>query len=248
MTLQQLIVQMFGLLPNLNWFAWYVFFYVFCMLVMPVLCKYRIFQFKPLVSLGLMLIVPYFFEIVLHTVPNYETNTIIHDLFSCFLYFPCFLVGYWMAENRVVERVRFMKWMRNPILNLIGIAVIFGTRIFVHSIAGFLLDVFYAPILICLTANLFEISDCKFDSVVFNTLGKYSTGIWFFHAVFFSTYVCEWFQPILKLVSWPPLMYVWLVILSLVGSIIYEKILEGVRALLQFLKGVCDGIYNCSNL
>lgn len=235
-TPQQLIVQMFGLLPNLNWFAWYVFFYAFCMLVMPVLCKYRVFRFKPIVNLGLMLIVPYCIEIALHTVPNYETNTIIHDLFSCFSYFPCFLVGYWMAENRLVEKVKFMKWMRNPILNLIGIAVIFGTRILVNSIAGFLLDVFYAPILICLTVNLFEIIDCKPVSAVFNTLGKYSTGMWFFHAVFFSTYVCEWFQPILKLVSWPPLMYVWLVMLSLAGAFVYQKILNGLQALPQFVK------------
>ena len=235
-TPQQLIVQMFGLLPNLNWFAWYVFFYVFCMLVMPVLCKYRVFRFKPIANLGLMLFVPYCIEIALHTVPNYETNTIIHDLFSCFLYFPCFLVGYWMAENRVVEKVKFMKWMRNPILNLIGIAVIFGAKILVKSIAEFLLDVFYAPILICLTANLFEMVDCKPVSAVFNTLGKYSTGIWFFHAVFFSTYVCEWFQPILKLVSWPPLMFVWLVILSLTGAFVYQKILDGLQALPQFVK------------
>lgn len=235
-TPQQLIVQMFGLLPNLNWFAWYVFFYVFCMLVMPVLCKYRVFRFKPIVNLGLMLIVPYCIEIALHTVPNYETNTIIHDLFSCFLYFPCFLAGYWMAENRVVEKVKFMKWMRNPILNLIGITVIFGTRILVNSIAGFLLDVFYAPILICLADNLFEVIDCKPVSAILNTLGKYSTGMWFFHAVFFSTYVCDWFQPILKLVSWPPLMYVWLVILSLAGAFVYQKILDGLQALPQFVK------------
>lgn len=232
----QLIVQMFGLLPNLNWFAWYVFFYVFCMLVMPALCKYRVFRFKPIINLALMLIVPYIFEVALHTVPNYEANTIIHDLFSCFLYFPCFLVGYWMAENQVVEKLKFMKWMRNSILNLIGIAVIFGARILVNSIAGFLLDVFYAPILICLTANLFEMVDSKPVSAVFNTLGKYSTGMWFFHAVFFSTYVCDWFQPILKLISWPPLMYVWLVVLSLAGAFVYQKILDGLRALPRLVK------------
>lgn len=236
MTPWQLIVQLFGLLPNLNWFAWYVFFYVFCMLVMPVLCKYRVFRFKPFVNLALMMIVPYVLEVAFHMIPNYESNTIINDLFSCFLYFPCFLVGYWMAENRVVEKAKFMKWMRNPILNVIGIVVIFGVRIIVNSLAGFLLDVFYAPILICLTANLFETVDCKPVSAVFNTLGKYSTGMWFFHAVFFSTYVCEWFQPILMLVSWPPLMFVWLVVLSLAGAFVYQKILDGLHALSGLMK------------
>lgn len=231
MTPQQLIVQMFGLLPNLNWFAWYVFFYVFCMLVMPVLCKYRVFQFKPIVNLGLMLIVPYVFEIALHMIPNYEANTIIHDLFSCFLYFPCFLIGYWMAENNVVARTKQLKWFRNPIICVIGMFLIFLVRQVISSVAGFMLDVFYAPFLICLAANLLESVDWKPVSLILNTLGKYSTGIWFFHAVFFSTYVCNWFQPILKLISWPPLMYVWLVVLSLAGAFVYQKILDGVHAL-----------------
>lgn len=236
LTLWQLIVQMFGLLPNLNWFAWYVFFYIFCMLVMPLLCRYRVFRFKPAINLALMIIVPYFMEIILHSVPNYETNTIIHDLFSCFLYFPSFLVGYWMADNQIIEKTKHLRCMCNPGLCMIGIAVIFGARMIVSSIAGFLLDVFYAPILICLAANLFEIISCKFVSVVFTILGKYSTGIWFFHAVFFSTYVCDWFQPILRVVSWPTLMYIWLVVLSLAGAFAYQKVLDGLHILSCFRK------------
>ena len=236
MTPWQLIVQLFGLLPNLNWFAWYVFFYIFCMLVMPLLCKYRVFRFRPMVNLGLMLVVPYVFEVVLRFMPNYRTSTIVHDLFSCFLYFPCFLVGYWMAENKVVERAKQMKWFRNPIICVVGMLLIFPVRQAISSVAGFLLDVFYAPLLICLAANLLESVYWKPASLILGILGKYSTGMWFFHAVFFSTYVCEWFQPVLKLVSWPPLMYVWLVILSLAGAFIYQKILDGLRALPRLVK------------
>ena len=236
MTPYQMIVQMFGLLPNLNWFAWYVFFYVFCMMVMPVLCKYRVFRFKPIVNLGLMLIVPYALEVVLHMMPNYETNTIIHDLFSCFLYFPCFLVGYWMAENKIIEKTKTIRWMCNPVMCLIGIAVIFSAAIFVRSVAGFLLDVFYVPVIICFTVNLIKKIVYLPVTAVLKILGKYSTGMWFFYAVFFSTYVCNWFQPILKLISWPPLMYVWLIVLSLAGAFIYQKILDGLRALPRLVK------------
>lgn len=232
----KLVVQMFGLSPNLNWFAWYVFFYVFCMLVMPVLCKYRVFRFKPYINLLMMVVVPYVFELALHFVPNYENNTIIHDLFSCFLYFPCFLIGYWMAENNVIEKSKEMKSFKNPIFYILGIAIVFASRILINSIAGFLLDVFYVPIIICCIANLFEKVNCVLIKKELSVFGKYSTQIWFFHAVFFSTYVCDWFQPILKVVSWPPLMFVWLVILSLVGAIIYEKILKGIRTVPQIIK------------
>lgn len=231
-----LIVQMFGLLPNLNWFAWYVYFYIFCMLIMPLICKAKVFRFKPKFNFVILLVVPYVLGIALRILPIYETNTLIKDLASCFLYFSCFLVGYWMAENKVIEKSKDLKGAHNPLLNVLGIVGVFVVRVLIKSIAGFLLDVFYAPILICLFVNLFEMITCKSFLLVLNILGKYSTGIWFFHAVFFSTYVSEWFQPVLKLVSWPPFMFVWLVLLSLVGAVVYQKVLDGLHASISFVK------------
>ena len=109
-------------------------------------------------------------------------------------------------------------------------------RIVVNSIAGFLLDVIYVPVMICCLANLFEKKRYKKVSTVLNILGKYSTEMWFFHAVFFSTYVRDWFQPILKLVSWSPLMFVWLVLLSSLGAVVYKKVLDGLRSSVEFVK------------
>ena len=236
LTTSKMLIQLFGLLPNLNWFAWYVFFYIFCMLVMPLLYKYQVFRFKPLVNLGMMFFIPYIFEVMLYMIPNYEANTILHDLYSCFLYFPCFLIGYWMAENHIVEKSKQIKWLHNSGICLIGIIAIFSMRIIVNSIAGFLLDVIYAPVIICCLVNLFENKRYKKVPAVFNILGKYSTEMWFFHAVFFSTYVCDWFQPILKLASWPPLMFVWFVSLSLLGAVVYQKVLDGLRSSVKFVK------------
>ena len=236
LTLKQLIVQMFGLLANLNWFAWYVFFYIFCMLVMPILCEYNVFRFKPWINLCMMIVVPYILEVILYSIPNYENNTLIHDLFSCFLYFPCFLIGYWMAKNKIIDKVRNFKILCNPIICILFILSVFAIRIVVRSIAEFQLDVFYAPILICSFAILFEKKDYVIISPILDTLGKYSTGIWFFHAVFFSDYVCEWFQPILMIVSWPPLIFLWLVLISLLGAFIYQKILCGLKALPRLIK------------
>lgn len=196
-----LIVQLFGLLPNLNWFAWYVFFYIFCMLVMPVLYRYKIFRFKPLINLVVMVTVPYVIAIALHILPNYGENTIINDLFSCFLYFPCFLVGYWMAENQVIEKTRKIKVLKNPLFGFVGIVVIFAARIVSNSIISLPLDVIYAPVLICMICSLEKVLNLKWVSIMFGVLGKYSTGMWFFHAVFFSTFACDWFQRKRKIAS-----------------------------------------------
>ena len=247
-TIWKLIVQMFGLLPNLNWFAWYVFFYIFCVLVMPIICRCEVFRFHPYVNLLLMVVVPYIFEVVLHTLPNYETNTIIHDLFSCFLYFPCFLIGYWMAENKIIEKSKQLKVLRRMSVCVIGIIIVFAARICVRSVAGILLDVIYASIIIILIVNLFEKNRREKKKSVLSILGKYSTGMWFFHAVFFSTYVCDWFRPMLKLVSWPLLMFVWLVFLSFGGAFIYQKVLNRLRMLPKLMKGVKNGFGNYSDL
>lgn len=232
----KLIIQLFGLIPNLNWYAWYVFFYIFCMLVMPVLCKYRVFRFKPFINLVLILVLPYIIEVFLHEIPYYETSTIIQDLFSCFLYFPCFLIGYWFANNQIIEKFKKINLMKNSIICIVGIITIFVMRVIVASIAGFLLDVFYAPVIICLLVNLFDnINICSILKL-FENLGKQSTGMWFFHAVFFSTYICDFFQPLLTLVSWTPIMFVWLVLLSYIGAFVYEKILEVFCRIPNFIK------------
>lgn len=231
-----LIVQLFGLLPNLNWFAWYVFFYIFCMLIMPVLYRYKIFHFKPVMNLAIMIIAPYVIAVVLHTFPSYGENTIINDLFSCFLYFPCFLVGFWMAENKVIERIKQNKVLKNPLYGFTGIVLIFVARIVSNSIVSLPLDVIYAPVLICMICSLEKVLNLKCVSIMFGVLGKYSTGMWFFHAVFFSTYISDIFQPILFIVKNPVLMYVWLILLSLAGAFIFQEVLNGIKYIPKVIK------------
>lgn len=231
-----LIVQLFGLLPNLNWFAWYVFFYIFCMLVMPVLYRYKIFYFKPLINLAIMVIAPYVIAIVLHILTNYEENIIVNDLFRCFLYFPCFLVGFWMAENKVIERIKQNKVLKNPLYGFTGIVLIFVARIVSNSIVSLPLDVIYAPVLICMICSLEKVLNLKCVSIMFGVLGKYSTGMWFFHAVFFSTYISDIFQPILFIVKNPVLMYVWLILLSLTGAFIFQILLNGIKCIPEVIK------------
>lgn len=237
LTFGKLVVQLFGLLPNLNWFAWYVFFYIFCMLVMPLLCKYRIFRYKSKVNLLIMLFVPYFFEILIRILLNYTDNIIIQDLYSCLIHFPCFLVGYWMAENNVIKKFRCYSQWNNSFVCLILISCVFGIRSIVSSVAGFLLDVIYAPLFICFVSNLLEKDGNTNCLGVFNILGKYSAGMWFFHAVFFSPYVKEVFRPLLMVIENPLLMFIWLVMLSLIGAILFKVLLDCLYYLIHLLKG-----------
>lgn len=227
-----LVIQLFGLYPNLNFFAWYVFFYVFCMLAMPFL--YRIFRKNLLRNVLIALLIPYALEILLHSVPAYSEIRAVYVLFDCMLYLPCFLSGYLMAKHGVMDNVnRVLPKQRagRMIVCIVGIVAVFFLRMICNSVYGFQLDVFYAPAFVCFAAALFEACGKKPLRGTFSILGKYSAGMWFFHAVFFSTYICDTFQPILRMVKPPVLMYLWCVALSLAGAYAYQGLLNGLKQL-----------------
>lgn len=194
----------------------------------------KIFKFHPVINIGMAVGVPFVIEVVIHElVPNYQEITILQVMFSCMLYFGVFLAGYLMAKYNLIKKLQ-MTWFLG-LLCMIGAIVL---RVMLRHINtfGFNTDVFYAPVFVIGAAKFFEGVPVKFTKV-FDVLGKYSTGMWFFHAVFFATYVKDIFQPVMLLVKPRLLMYVWLVVLSLVGAVIYRKILDGIKLLPKLLKG-----------
>lgn len=223
-TWKNILINFFALGPNLNWNAWYVYFFIFCMLVMPWVSK--IFCFHPVMNVSLALGVPFVLEAGIHVIfPYYLAITMLQVLFNCMLYFGVFLMGYLMAKYDIIRKIQF-SW----ILGLLMMIGAIGLRIVLRHINtfGFNTDAIYAPIFVLGAAKFFEGKQSKYTNV-FDLLGKYSTGMWFFHAVFFATYVKDYFQPMMTVVKPLPLMYVWLVMLSFVGAVFFRKLLDGIE-------------------
>ncbi len=227
LTRKSLLVNLFALGDNLNWNAWYVHFFIFCMLCMPFIWK--VFKFRPIVNIGLALLVPYVMEASLIVfVPNYKEILLLQVLFNCVLYLGCFLSGYLLAQYDVISKIR-VHWT-------IGFLVMAGAillRIALRHLPvfGFNMDAVYASIFVIGAASFFGNVNARWTRI-FDTLGKYSTGMWFIHAVFFATYVKDYFQPLMTFVKWLPMMYVWVVMLSLLGAFLYQKALEQVQRLI----------------
>ena len=232
LTIDGVIVNLFALGPNLNWNAWYVHFFIFCMLVMPTVS--RVFRFHPIINIGLAVGVPFLFEVAIHVlIPNYQDITMLQVLFNCMLYFGVFLVGYLMAQYDIVGKCK-IHW----VLGLLCMVVAIGLRIALRHVYtfGFNMDAIYAPIFIIGAANLFNGFKGKW-TYIFSVLGKYSTGMWFIHAAFFATYVKDYFQPALRIVRQPALMYVWLVAMSLGLAFVYRELLDGIHNVVHLWKG-----------
>lgn len=231
-TPKNLLINLFALGPNLNWNAWYVHFFIFCMLVMPWVSKG--FRFHPVVNIGLALGIPFALEAGIKVVfPNFGEITMLQVLFNCMLYFGVFLVGYLMAQYNIIRRVN-LSW----ILGLLLMVAAIGLRIVLRhfNTFGFNMDAICAPIFVVGAAKFFEGVPAKYTSA-FDVLGKYSTGMWFFHAVFFATYVKDYFQPMMTAARFRPLMYIWLVCLSFVGAVIFRKAVDGLKHIPRLLKG-----------
>lgn len=248
LTAKFLLIQLFGLLPNLNWFAWYVFFYIFCMLVIPFV--HKLLKNSLFLNSAFAICVPFGLCMIIYLIPNYQNNTLLNDLFSCFLYFPVFLIGYLMAKHKVIEKIKEIRILNNIWLNVFVVVAVIPLRIFTTSIIPIQIDFVYAPLLIIAFCTIFNYMN-EYLKKIFFVFGKYSTEMWFFHAVFFSSYVSNLFLPVLKLVPWTPLMYIWLVLLSLVGAFIYAKLQVGIEFLfkkINFKRNVKNGICNNSRI
>ena len=137
-----------------------------------------------------------------------------------------------MAKYDIIRKMQF-SWIRG-LLMMIGAI---GLRIVLRHINtfGFNTDAIYAPIFVLGAAKFFEGIQGKYTRV-FDMLGKYSTGMWFFHAVFFATYVKDYFQPVMTAVKPLPLMYVWLVMLSFAGAVLFRKLLDGIKLVPRLVK------------
>lgn len=228
---KNIAINLFALGPNLNWNAWYVYFFIFCMIVMPFASK--MFRFNPVINICLAIGIPFVLEASIHElVPNYQEITILQVLFNCMLYFGVFLVGFLMAKYNVISKVK-VHWALGILLMIAAIAF----RILLRHIYtfGFNMDSLYAPIFVVGAANFFESIKSKWVNI-FSLLGKYSTGMWFIHAIFFANYTKNYFQPIMTAVKWPPLMFMWLVVLSLVMAVIYRKLLDGIQSMMHLMK------------
>lgn len=187
-----------------------------------------------MVNIGIALLAPYAIEAFLIVfVPNYREILLLQVLFNCVLYFGCFLTGYLLAQYDVISKIN-VPWAIGMIL-MAGAVLL---RIMLHHLPvfGFNMDAIYAALFVIGAASFFEKVDRKYTGV-FDVLGYYSTGMWFIHAIFFVTYTKNYFQPIMTVVKWLPLMFVWLVVMSLGLAFVYRKLLDGIHTVVYLLKG-----------
>lgn len=224
---EDFVQNLFGVSESLNWYSWFVAFYIYCMIVMPIIHRW-LDSYLLKGTIGFIAAF-YFFEVVIHSLPFWESNYWVHSLFNCCLLMPTVLLGYYFAKRRIFQMISIPKHWSMAIVGLAMIAFAFGARAMKGSILGFKLDFFYAPISILGILIIFNTSELPFIRKMLISLGNHSVYMWFFHALFFTDVVRVVYQPLILVSDNIFIVALWTIVLTYLCSWGLKKVDDGIR-------------------
>ncbi|GEM_PF-1555955 len=229
------LYNIFALKNNMVTFAWYVYFYIFAMLVLPIYFSYSELTDRKVKSESA--------KIILHLAPvlcfylgfgliQYLNqymgieHFLLNDLQDCLLYFQVIIVGYVFSKyswiDKIANKIRYKKaagfllFVTMPIL-----------RNYFGSIAGFSFDVIYAPFMVIGILLIFNnVKESNPISKIIAFLGGISMEIWFIHSAFWSEHLTDKLMSVAYLPKNPILCVIWTVIICIPFALIVKKCVD----------------------
>lgn len=232
--LKTFLLNLIGVNSVYNYFSWFVAFYIYAMIIMPLVS--HIIDKRMYVGTSLFICIAYVSEVAIHQfIPNYTENDWLQRLFDSFLMTPIMLIGYLFARKNFFTSIRIPdKWYMLPVAMLL-IALIFVARYCKGSILGFNLDFIYAPTFILSILIIFSMYNLRYVSCIMQQLGKYSVYMWFIHALFFTGVTRDVFQPIILISDNLFIITTWTIVVTFMVSVVMSHIVEFVQQRLTSL-------------
>lgn len=233
-----IILNIFGLDSNLSWVNWFIYFYIYSMIMLPLIC--RIINKRPCFYGGVLIICSYLIECVIHSFFLKDKNRLIMAIYNCFLYTPLLIFGYVFAKEKIFEKVtiKINKVKLLFVKSLFTIVIVFIFKYKISSLYGFHFDFIYVPIIVfCLLIipNVYDVYKQKYNkkkafaffSILYNfmlCLGSYSVWMWFVHALFFTPCVRYLYQPLIMISKNLWIITIWTILLTYILSYILRAI------------------------
>lgn len=217
--IKEFIYELFGLESELNWYSWYVYFYIFAMIVMPLIARI-IDRYKLIAAFGLIVFIqsPC---ILIHMYYGWADDIWLKAAFDCCLCSPAMIAGYYCSSFKIFGKVHFSSgWPTATIA--IGIAV---AAFFARTLPfAYLYDFVLTTIFILAVAVAFQAVNANIIQIAIIALGQQSMNMWFIHALFFTTatasataFLVDWAQP--KIIH-----IIWMILLSYLISLVVNKV------------------------
>lgn len=210
-TISNVLLNMFGLESNLNWYSWYIYFYIFAMVVMiPIsrlIDKFGITAI--IVIIGLCIAVC----CGVHTISNWDKDIWLKAIFDCCLCTPPMLTGYCAASTNLIKKLP-IPFRVNKYLSVLGLLIVCIAIFFLRGIPyATYIDFITVPIFAFSIVIIFNLITWNSIHNFFIGLGKESMNMWFIHAIFATTCTAVVFAP---LVDWiyPKIIHILVVIIA----------------------------------
>lgn len=218
-TLGNVIPEMFGLESELNWYSWYVHFYIWAMIAMiPSSIIIKKFGILGVISLCILCAIGC---IVVHHFPGWDSNIWTQAIFDCFLCSPPMVTGFYLAEGGVVTKIRIHRNFWTVIVLIVIMSLTFMIR-GIPYVTFF--DFIIVPVFCCATIALFNIISWQLLHKILICLGIESMNMWFVHALFATACTAVLFAPVIMWIHPKVLLIISMITLSYLSSKILTKV------------------------
>lgn len=224
--LSETVQGMFGLCGRLNFYAWYIYFYIFAMAVMPGVSRV-IDRFGLKGALAVAGICGLIVAGIL-AIPHYDSYLAGRVAYRCFRYLPIVAMAYYLAKRRIFSRLHFPSHWIVPLVALAGMVGVYFLRGVPYAQ---IFDLLWAPLFAALTAMAFSVFSLRWLRVLLTELGMKSMHIWFLHALFFTHATKGLFGPLVGWIHFKPLFILAVLGLSYLMAILIDKAVGGVKLL-----------------
>lgn len=189
-----IILSMFGIEGSLSWVYWFVYFYIFQMLTLPILT--RIIDKKPFLLTLFFMMGFLGIKGVMHFY-HIESNIWTDAVSACCIYSPIVLEGYLFGKEKLFTRITLpANW---PMVIAASCTIVF-VPIFRSFGLSFVTEWVMVPVFIIAVLYLFTAYELPVSSKILSACGNNSVYMWFVHGLFFTGTI-RWFWQRFILIS-----------------------------------------------
>lgn len=216
----ELLLNMFGISGSLSWVNWFVYFYIFQMLTLPVLT--RIIDKKP-VLLTVVCMIGFLGIKGLMRLAHVETSVWTDAVSACCTYSPIVLEGYLFGKEKLFTRITLPSGLLMAMAACLTLILVPILRSFGLSV---LTELVLVPMFIAAVLYLFTAYKLPIGSKILSACGDNSVYMWFFHGLFFTGTI-RWFWQRFILVSGNlVIITLWAIVLTFICSWVLKKVVD----------------------
>lgn len=232
------LCNLVGLEGNLNYFNWFIYYYIYLMILLPWVSKAIA---KHSIRNALIIcVVSYAVEALVHRYLAGMMGECAHKaVYNCLRYTPVAVLGLLFAQEKYYERLSIGKhpaWLV-AVLSVLAIVIVLLLTGKLLLIVGFQLDFFYVPVFIGAVVILFN--KCNLGPLrrLLKKIGDISVYMWFFHALFFTACVSWFYQPAITIFKDINLVVLWTMLITFVSSWLIKTIVDRITLALTNSNG-----------